>query len=785
MSANIKTAPKPPVPKARHSRLSLAVLFFLAQLLIPNTGTAQTLEPTESFSGHSPWKIQADRIGTLHDADLVTAWGNVVLSRGDNYLKADFARYYRSTGWVFLKGHVEARWSEDFLSAEEAEFDLRNMVGWLKRGKLFVAKPHLYFEGEFIEKLVGDTYSFKDARVTACDDKPPAWSMTMKEGEITLDGYAMLWHSRFQVLGQSVMYSPFMVLPVKQTRQSGFLLPDVGHSSRLGMEVNLPYYWAVSDETDLTLYENYMSERGLMQGVELRRTPNPDSKGYWRFDWLRDAEKGEGPDEDSQFRDDDLARRNQDRYWWRSKYNGYLVDPKWKTKLDIDWVSDQNYLREFKSGKSGYEQSRKTFHKEFHRDIEVKDATKRTSAALITRAYDNFGLAGRMEYTRDLEFQNGNRKKEKDPTPQRLPEINAYAYKDELPATPLEWEMEAAGANFWRKFGTKGSRFDLHPRVSLPIKTRAVSIIPRVGFRETMYTVDGYENRTVPNHDDALTFRHVPEAGASAFTELFKVHRLDGAEDFSLADKAPGDSQWTRIKHAIQPRLEYDWTPFVTQAKKPFFDDADRIQPRNELTYSLTNILDRRRESVTARPFAGNNTEAALTADFLEFFRLRLEQAYDLREATRQDMRSEYPRRPFSDVLADLAIKPGKYVTLINKTYYSTYLDTVTEHEHTLRLEMPDRASAEFGLDFVEGLDEFKRRSRERIRMLRLGVELILSKRWSTGFEYRADLVTDTDLEKSLSVTYIHQCFGLTFYYTQTPFEDRIEARLDLLGVSF
>ncbi|MDY7001504.1 MAG: LPS assembly protein LptD [Thermodesulfobacteriota bacterium] len=772
------------VPKDRHSRLSLAALFLLAQLLIPNTSPAQTFEPTESFSGLSPWKIQADRIGTLHDADLITAWGNVVLSKGDNYLKADFARYYRGTGWVFLKGHVEARWSEDLLSAEEAEFDLKNMVGWLKRGKLFVSKPHLYFEGELIEKHAGDTYSFKDARVTACDEKPSAWSLTMREGEITLDGYAMLWHSRFQVLEHSVMYSPFMILPVKQTRQSGFLLPDVGHSSRLGMGVNLPYYWAVSDETDVTFYENYMSERGLMQGVELRRTPNPDSKDFWRFDWLRDAEKGEGPDEDSQFKDDDLARPNQDRYWWRSKYNGYLGDPKYKAKLDIDWVSDQNYLREFKSGKSGYEQSRETFRKEFNRDIEAKDALQRTSTALLTRAYDNFGVAGRAEYTRDLEFQNGNRNKEKDPTAQRLPEINVYVYKDELSATPLEWEMEAGGANFWRKFGTKGRRFEAHPRVSLPIKTRTVSIIPRAGLRETLYAVDGYENRTVENHDDAVTFRHIPEAGASGFTELFKVYRLDEAKDLSLADKAPGTSRWTRIKHAIQPRVEYDWIPFVSQARKPFFDDADRIRPQNELTYSLTNILDRRRESVVARPFAGNYTEADLKADFLEFFRLRLEQSYDLREASRRDMRAEYPRRPFSDVLAELAVKPGKYVSLINKTYYSTYLDTVTEHEHTLKLEVPGRASASFGLDFMEGLDEFKRRSRERIRMLRLGVEFILSKTWSTGFEYRADLVTNTDLEKSLSVTYSHQCFGLTFHYTQTPFEDRVEARLDLLGLS-
>ena len=147
----------------------------------------------------SEWTFSADRVVGDHTSEYVEAFGNCSLSLGDDQLRADFARYYQTTGWVFLKGNIRAQWGGDFLQADEGEFDLTNMTGWLKNGKLFMAKPHIYVEAERVGKAVGDSYTFKNAKVTSCSGEQPPWSVTSEEGDVTLDGRIHLYRSAFRI----------------------------------------------------------------------------------------------------------------------------------------------------------------------------------------------------------------------------------------------------------------------------------------------------------------------------------------------------------------------------------------------------------------------------------------------------------------------------------------------------------------------------------------------------------------------------------------------------------
>jgi LPS-assembly protein len=737
------------------------------------------------LDGAGSWNLEADSISAMHDAEVLEARGNVVLTRGENFLRADFARYYQGTGWVYLEGDVTARWEEDLLSAAKAEFDLTNMVGWLEEGRIFVAQPHLYFEGATIQKHAGETYSFKDARVTACDDSPPAWAIDVAEGEITLDGYAKLWHARFLAGEVPLLYTPFLVLPAKTTRQSGLLTPDFGSSSRLGTFWHQPYYQVLGPEADMTFSEQAMTERGFMHGLELRQTPGRESLGWWRADWLLDAVEAETEaEEDSQFREDGLIRGNRSRSWLRGMYTGHLMSPRWWTKIDLDWVSDQNYLREFDDGPAGYDASREILLDRFGRDIAPKDDLTRTSAVLTHRENEYFGLAGLVEYTQNLAYGGGNRAGSDDPTAQRLPELSAFIFKDTLADSPLEWEMSSVLTNFWRRSGTKGVRLDLAPTLSLPLTGDAGSIIPSIGLRETGYVVETWQNATLgpdSGHDEDVTGRHLPEARVSAFSQLWKVFALAPEE----APDEAGESVWTRVRHLVQPRAEWFWRPHADQEEKPAFDDLDRLARENELTYSLTNVLDRRRETLVLRSLGENATEMALSPDYLEFLRLRLEQSYDLVEAERMEDRDRYPRRPFSDALAELTLVPASWLSLSSRSFFSPYLGELTSHEHSLAVSRDGLGSAGFGLDFQRPVDEFDRQARERIRILRLGAELTVIPRWTASFSWRTDLTDATDLEKVLTLAYHHQCYTLALFYTVTPYEDRVEIQVNLLGLGF
>jgi LPS-assembly protein len=756
------------------------LLFFLALPAV--LAAQQEIEPQQVRE----WRLTADKIEASRETQTVEATGDVLLVQGENYLKAEYARYYRETGWVYLRGEVEARWREDLLWAEEAEFDLTNRVGWLKNGTIFVAGPHLYFTGENIRKEGPETYSFDKAEITSCDGDPPAWSIATAEGEITIDGYAKLKHTRLNLLDQPVFYTPYFIIPAKKNRQSGLLFPEFGTSSRLGTYINQPAYWAISDESDATFYEYYMSDRGLMHGLEYRHTQDPETKGYWRFDWLYDGKTAETElDEDDQFDDDDLVRPNRVRYWWRSKLDTHLPGAtEWKFKLDADYVSDQNYLREFDEGLSGYELSRETFLEHFSRDIENVDALERSSTALLTRSWDDFGVSAMAEYVQNLRHLNGNRDEDRSPSVQTMPEIGAYLYKNELFSGPLEYEVSATASNFMREHGTSGQRLDLRPLVSLPFNYGGVTFIPEVGARETIYSVDVWGNRTRSEHDDDFTHRFLPEAQVTAFTGFYNIFDWPWQEELAVDADRAGDSEWTRIKHTIQPRVTYDWNPFVSQSEKPEFDEIDRIEPVNELTYSLTNVLARRKETVALSGGAKGEAEPYLAVDRMEFLRLRLEQSYDFREAGRTEDRDEFPRRPFSDFLAEAVVSPDKYVSLTSRTLFSPYLGEVTEHDHFLRLSYPEKGYLDFGINFVREMDEFKRQT-EKLRILHFGAQYAITDRWSAGFAYRADLVDDTDLEKSVTVGYNHQCFGLALTFTRTPFEDRFSLDVKLVGINF
>ncbi|MBU1248944.1 MAG: LPS assembly protein LptD, partial [Proteobacteria bacterium] len=715
------------------------------------------------------WTFTADSISADHDAEYVEAQGECTFTDGENTLRADFARYYKQTGWVILKGNVRALWVGDFLEAEEAEFDLTTMLGWLKNGKVFVTKAHRYLESEYINKYKGDSYSFKNAKVTSCGGDKPAWSLTAEEGDITLDGYAKLWHTAFRIRDTPVAYLPYMQIPASGKRQSGFLMPELSSSNRFGFGVTQPYYWVVNDEMDMTFYQNFMSARGYRQGLELRHTNNAHTKGYWRFDWLNDSRviaSTNDDEDDSLLGDDGLLRPNRNRWWWRSKFNGYLGVPSWRVMVDLDLASDQDYLKEFSKGFLGYKRSHDEMLDEFGRDINPADDPVRTNVALLTRDYDSFGVAGKLEYNQNLEYWNGNAPDESDPTLQTLPELGMFTFKDSLLDTPLEFENTVEFDAFHRNWGTKGQRLRVNPEVSLPLKTDFLTFIPTIGMESNFYNVDRWQtdgNQTLAGGqtegnntaEDSNPTSLALNAGFTMFSELSRVYPSEDPALELNVDNV-GQSRWESIKHSIVPRVSYDYQPRRTgQTDKPYFDEQDRFFGQNELTYSLTNVLDRKRQTVT---LSGDGTPS-LASDYLDFARLRIEQSFDNNEATRKDSLDEYKRRPFSDILAEVMISPFGGLSLMSKAFYSPYLSKITENETTLGYTFVDGSNVFLGYDFLDTRDEYKYQIRDKIQVLRLGGNYNIARNLVLGLEYRRDLHQGLDLEKTIKLSWTDDCY--------------------------
>ena len=761
--------------------IRIVVLGIFALCLWPAKANAQELSLPE-IQQDLPWHLKADQLEVLKKKKIVHARGNVHLSQQGDTLQADYARYSWDNRWVYLKGDVTMNWEGDVLHAEEAEFDLENKVGWLTQGRVFFEKPHLYIRGEKMEKTGPSTYTFESATVTSCDGETPDWSLKTAKGRVRVEGYARLWHSSLQVLDRPVLYTPFLMLPVKTKRQSGFLRPEIAHSSEKGLEYNQPYYQVLGEEHDATFYVNAMSRRGVMLGAEYRTTPDSLSKGYFRVDWLQDSELAETEgDELSRFDNDGLIRPNDDRFWLRGKYNGYLGSPAWRTKLDLDYVSDQNYLREFDEGYSGYDLSRDVFNDAFGRDIDDKDALKRTSVWSVSRTSQRFGFTSQFEYTQNLRYMNDNLDSDDNPTLQRLPELTFDFYKQSLFRSPLEWEAQNELTYFWREQGTTGTRLDLYPGLSLPLNSDYGSLIPRLSWRETVYLVDRIGDTA--QLEDKEQARGLWDFQVSAFTSFSKIFDLRPAEALDPGPETLGDSQWTKIQNVIQPRIEYSYLPEEDQDEFPDFDELDRIKPANALTYSLTSFLTARQDSVVNTP-GDSGTEYGTRTDYRNFFRFDVEQSYDFEEADRTDDLAAYPdRRPFSDIRTELTLSPAHWLSLRSRSWFSPYEETVTEHEHMLFLNNRGRYQAYFGLDFLRHMDEYQRQNQQELKILRLGGRVQITPSWAVSLQYEDDLKNNELIRQEVGVSYEKQCWGIEVRHIKKQEETRVSVLINLLNL--
>ena len=731
------------------------------------------------------WDLTADSVTTLNDSEIMEAKGNVFLKRGNEYLKADFARYYMSTKWVYLKGNVVVRTPKDELRAEEAEFDLRSRVGWLKKGRIFMAGPHVYLAGERIDKHWGDMYTFKQAKVTTCDGDSPAWSMTAEEAVVEIDGYARLSRSTFQVKDAPVAYTPYFLFPTKTTRQTGLLTPEYGRSSSNGMYYNQPFFWAINEGSDLTLNEYFMEKRGFMHGIEYRTRPSSDTTGWLRFDWLYDK-KRETDDTTGRYSNDGLLRTNRDRFWLRGMFDSRLPDPNWRFKADLDYVSDQYFLREFKDGFSGFKRSRDNLFDFFHRDLQERDKD-RVSGLLLTRDWERGSIALSSFYTQDPTLGHGNKPFSSDETVQRLPQFDAFLHKGRIfPALPLEVEANAQAAYMYRRSGTRGARYEVVPRLTMPISTRYGSIIASAGVVQTLYETEhpsrttDEDGKEVPRQNgDSRTLPEINVAGSTEFARVFALN----PDPLPLTKESVGESRWTALRHSIQPRLEYRYRINEDQDDNPYYSSEDRLTPKSELVYSITNVVTTKKESVVLTKDENGEMVPTRKTSYDDLVRLRLEQAYDIREASRSNDLDEYARRPFGDVFSDLTFYVSERVSLSTRNNWSPYMNEFTRHQSGVTFNLPEYGSLYVGYDLRKALDEYTRKREDDVKYLRFDIKTASFGPWSLGASFKHDFKNLDNKETDIRLNFHHQCFTITGRVSVEPKEENYQLYVMLTGL--
>jgi lipopolysaccharide assembly outer membrane protein LptD (OstA) len=282
--------------RMRHAPRRAAGLLFLSLCLLvlgPVAGSAQDIGRVDLTGQKLPVRITADQIDYDSNDFVYTAEGRVRIAQKARVLTADWVMLDAESRIGVASGNVVLTDGDEVVRSDFMEFNIDTLAGVVYRGRFEDTVTKFRITGDEIRRLADKEYRLQEGTFTTCDCGPgqvPSWRIDGDRVDVTVNGYAKVHGVKFKVKDKPVVYVPFGIFPVKTTRQSGLLFPSIGNSSRNGFEFNLPYYWAISENTDATFYQDILGKRGLKEGVEFRYIFQPETYGQANVWYLNDQD---------------------------------------------------------------------------------------------------------------------------------------------------------------------------------------------------------------------------------------------------------------------------------------------------------------------------------------------------------------------------------------------------------------------------------------------------------------------------------------------------------------
>ncbi len=321
-------------------RLTLALKIFVcalvAQVLLFGGATTSAQQQQTIDNGDNPILLRADEVIFDDSLNTATATGNVEFSQGDRILMSDTVTYNRASTVVTASGNVVLlEPTGEVIFAEYVELTDDMKEGFIEKVSLLLQDESRFAAvsgsrtGGTVTRLNRAVYS--PCRECAGADDPPLWQI--KASSVTHDQATqniVYRNARMEIAGIPVAYTPYLSHPDPTVkRRSGFLTPGFGGSSDFGTIIEVPYFWAISPDKDLTVSPFFTTKQRVV------------AKGTYRqaFDDGRIAL---------------TASATQDDTTGRDRFRGHTdaearfdVNERWRWGADIKATTDDTYLRRY------------------------------------------------------------------------------------------------------------------------------------------------------------------------------------------------------------------------------------------------------------------------------------------------------------------------------------------------------------------------------------------------------------------------------------------------------
>lgn len=486
--------------------------------------------------------IQAD-YSELTGQNNAKFTGDVSVTRADQLITADQVDFQNKEGIASASGDVFYQEKDFALHSDQAQLQLNQDTGQFSNNQFILENTHARGTTQTTNLINRDVTQSTNISYTTCAPNDTDWQLEARTLELNnLTGRGTARDVWVEVFGTPLLYTPYISFPIDDRRQSGVLAPTFGQSDTTGVDISVPYYWNIAPNYDATFTPRIMSDRGLMMGGEFRYLTG-GSEGQVAAEILDDTDLG------------DL--RGQFSLQNKTSFSSRL-----NTDIDLNYVSDDDYFEDFGN------------------NLSSASSRYMISRASLNYHADNWNLFTKVDNYEQIDDTLNSASKPYRRLPQvlfNLRETDAFGI--------AKIDMRNEYVHFDHSSKTSAQRVDLHPGISVPLRTPSSFIVPRLSVRHTNYrlsnqasTVDSAHSRTLPilSVDSGLFFeRDLDMAGGMIQTLEPRAYYL------YVPDKKQADIP-------LFDTSKYDFS-FNQLFRENRFTGADRVADANQLTLAVTS----------------------------------------------------------------------------------------------------------------------------------------------------------------------------------------------------
>ncbi len=707
------------------------IIGLLSALLLVTGASPAAAAPSNSPSqlvrvdAQGPVDVRADRVVFEEATKTYVAEGEVEIVRGGMKIFADRVRLQSEKLVAEAEGRARMETGGEVLTGQRLLIDMQGGTGKVYDGQIFIKSNNFYMRGQEIDKVGKESYHLQKGSFTSCDGVNPAWKISGSDIDVDLDGFGTINGAAFRILDVPVLYTPWATFPAKFRRQSGLLPPMLGMSDRDGAIWSQPWYQTLGEDQDATFTLNYMSYRGLDYGAEYRYALTPGSKGMMALYYM--PEDAMGQELKDQLKN---VEAYKSRYWFRMKNDQRLFNDNMNIKMDIDLVSDRDYLKEFTFGHSGFEATNQRFIEGFGRELDPRTSTWRTNKINLQRYWSNATFNGSLIYNDDLASDNKR-------TQQQLPYLSFDATRQPMGDTGWYFQMTSAYNYYYQQEGATGHISDVSPTFSLPLNFNDyISVEPSFSYKQRFYNV---------TRDDLTPDTAGPTTGAS---ELWSFSTQASTYMYRVFDFGTPEDP-LKLKHAFRPYVNYSYQPNISDDDLPLLARQNQNQQLvNQVSYGVQNTL-------TSKRIAKDDQTGDVRPIYQEFLNYQIAHAFNLNEYRQDPTTGDPDPRYWGNIDQRLILYPSKYLYMEGDTSWNLYQHRWDQINGLMKTR--NRRGDAITVDY--------RFTADNVKQVRGKVTMAITKEWSISYTNHRDLSDYTNFQSIYELAFESQCWGIRTYY--------------------